>query len=181
MCADFTARSSSTVDSFELARSGRRIEGAVAMERLPRLAGFLTMPQSDLRYRIEGLLDDQAQPAADLHLEGRLNLTCQRCNAPLDFELDRTTRFRFVASEEELNSLPIEDDGVDAIVGSRHMSIYDWVEDEAILSLPLVPRHDRCSAPFQSESHSDAVDAPSPFAALLALRNGGNGGTGYGR
>ena len=82
---------------------------------------------------------------------GRLQLICQRCNAPLDFELDRTTRFRFVATEEELNALPIEDDEIEVIVGSRSMSVHDWVEDEAILSLPLVPRHGECSAPSKTE------------------------------
>ena len=63
----------------------------------------------------------------------------------------RTTRFRFVATEEELNALPIEDDEIEMIVGSRSMSVYDWIEDEAILSLPLVPRHDECSAPSKTE------------------------------
>ncbi len=77
-------------------------------------------------------------------LKGRLQLICQRCNAPLDFDLDRTTRFRFVANEEELNALPIEDDEIETIVGSGSMSVHDWIEDEAILSLPLVPRHDEC-------------------------------------
>jgi uncharacterized protein len=162
---------SPTIDSFELARSGRRIEGEVAIARLPRLAEFVTTPQGTLRYEIDGLIDDEGHPAADLHLDGRLQLTCQRCNAVLDFELNRTTRFRFVATEEELNSLPIEDDEVDAVVGSRNMSVHEWIEDEAILSLPLVPRHDECAAPLKSEDGPSAVAAPNPFAVLLGLRN----------
>jgi uncharacterized protein len=168
---------SPTIDGFELARSGRRIEGEVAIAQLPRLAEFVTTPQGDLRYEIDGLMDDEGHAAADLHLNVRLELICQRCNAPLDFELNRTTRFRFVATEEDLNSLPIEDDEADAIVGSRNMSIHDWVEDEAILSLPLVPRHDECSAPLKSEDGPSAVPAPNPFAVLLALRDDDGGTT----
>jgi uncharacterized protein len=166
---------SPTIDSFELARSGRRIEGEVAIARLPRLAEFVTAPQGDLRYEIEGLIDDEGHPAADLHLDGRLLLICQRCNAALDFELNRTTRFRFVATEEELNSLPIEDDEIDAVVGSRNMSVHEWVEDEAILSLPLVPRHETCSAPLRAHDDPSAVTAPNPFAVLLALRDDDDG------
>ena len=168
--------SSPTIDSFELARSGRRLEGEVAIAQLPRLAEFVTTQQRDLRYKINGLIDGEGHPAADLYLHGQLQLICQRCNAPLDFELDRTTRFRFVATEKDLNSLPIEDDEVDAIVGSQTMNIHDWVEDEAILSLPLVPRHDECSAPLNSEDAPNAVTAPNPFAVLLALR-GDDGST----
>ena len=166
---------SPTIDSFELARSGRRIEGEVAIARLPRLAEFVTAPQGDLRYEIEGLIDDEGHPAADLHLDGRLLLICQRCNTALDFELNRTTRFRFVATEEELNSLPIEDDEIDAVVGSRNMSVHEWVEDEAILSLPLVPRHETCSAPLRAHDDPSAVTAPNPFAVLLALRDDDDG------
>ena len=166
---------SPTIDSFELARSGRRIKGEVAIARLPRLAEFVTTAQGDLRYEIDGLIDDEGHPAADLHLNGRLRLICQRCNAALEFELNRTTRFRFVATEEELNSLPIEDDEIDAIMGSRNMSIHEWVEDEAILSLPLVPRHDECSAPLKADDGPAAVAAPNPFAVLLGLRNDDDG------
>lgn len=166
---------SPTIDSFELARSGQRIEGEVAIARLPRLADFVTTPQDDLRYEIQGLIDADGHPVADLHLDGRLKLICQRCNAALDFELNRTTRFRFVATDEELNSLPIEDDEIDAVVGSRTMSIHEWVEDEAILSLPLVPRHDECSVPLKSEDDPSPVAIPNPFAVLLALRNDDDG------
>ncbi|HYM48762.1 MAG TPA: YceD family protein [Burkholderiaceae bacterium] len=161
---------SPTIDSFEIARSRQRIEGEVAVARLPRLVEFLAAADGALRYRIDGVIDDQGHPAADLHLTGRLRLICQRCNAPFDFELDRTTRFRFVASEEELNVLPIEDDEIDAVVGSRTMNVHDWIEDEAILSLPLVPRHDECSPPLIVGSDPDSVAAPNPFAVLAGLR-----------
>lgn len=164
-----------TIDSFELSRSGRRFEGEVAVEQLPRLAEFVTTAQDRLRYEIVGLLDEDGNPAADLHLEGRLQLICQRCNGSLDFELDRTTRFRFVGTEEEMNALPIEDDEIEVIVGSRSMSVHDWVEDEAILSLPLVPRHGECSAPSKTEADLAVVTAPNPFAVLLALRDHDDG------
>jgi uncharacterized protein len=165
-----------TIDSFELARSGRRVEGEVTVAQLPRLAEFVTTAQGGLRYKIAGLIDADGYSAADLHLEGQLQLICQRCNAPLDFELDRTARFRFVATEAELNALPIENDEIEAIVGSRNMNVYDWIEDEAILSLPLVPRHGECCAPLKPENDSGAITAPNPFAVLLALRDD-DGGT----
>ena len=169
------SQSSPAIDSFELARSRRRIEGAVAIAKVPRLAEFVATAQGDVRYEIAGLIDDEGHPAADLHVAAQLKLTCQRCNTPLDFALDRTTRFRFVASEEELNALPIEDDEIDAVVGARNMSICDWVEDEVILSLPLVARHEQCSAPSASDDDSAEIATPNPFAALLALRGDEDG------
>ena len=123
-----------TIDSFELARSGRQITGELAIATLPRLVELLSAPDRILHYRISGLINDDGSPGARLHLTGTLQLVCQRCNEPLDFELDRAVEFRFVGSEEELNALPIDDDEVDAVVGSRTMNVHDWIEDEAMLS-----------------------------------------------
>ena len=171
---------SSTIDTFQLARSAQRIDGEIAIACLPRLAEYMAVLDGVLRYRIDGAIDDQGHAAADLHLQGSLHLICQRCNAPLGFELDQTTRFRFVGTEEELNSLPIEDDEIDAVVGSRALNIHDWVEDEAILSLPLVPRHDACSAPLNPQGEQRAAKPPNPFQALAGLLNEAKGNEGHG-
>ena len=167
--------SSPTIDSFELAHSGGQLEGEVAIAQLPRLADFAASTQGSLQYQISGLIDTDGFPAADLHLSAGLQLICQRCNCPLEFKLDRTTRFRFVANEEELNALPIDDDENEAIVGSQSVNVRDWIEDEAILSLPLVPRHDACSAPLGLESDPGQLATPNPFAVLLELRADADG------
>jgi len=170
---------SPTIDTFQLARSGQHIDGEIAIARLPRLLEYMAL-DGVLRYRIDGVIDDQGHAAADLHLQGSLQLVCQRCNAPLEFELDQTTRFRFVGTEQELNALPIEDDQIDAVIGSRALNIHDWVEDEAILSLPLVPRHDACSAPLNPEGEQRGAKPPNPFQALAGLLNEGKENEGHG-
>lgn len=162
---------SPTIDSFDLARSSRWIEGDVAIARLPRLLEFLASSEGALHYRIEGEVDEEGRAGAQLYLRGALSLTCQRCNAPLGLDLNRTLRFRFVATEEELNRLPLEDDEVDLMVGTRTMNVHDWIEDEAILSLPLVPRHDQCSVSPSAISDSASTAPPNPFAVLSGLRS----------
>jgi uncharacterized protein len=125
---------------------------------------------------VKGLVDADGHPAADLSLRGRLRLKCQRCNAPLEFDLERDTRFRFVHSETELEVLPLEDDAADVIVGSHAMDLATWVEDEAILSLPLVPRHESCSpVAGTSRQVEPTTDRPNPFAVLAALKRRGVG------
>lgn len=166
---------SPTIDSFELAQSGGHLEGEVAVAQLPRLADLVASTHGSVQYQISGLIDTDSFLAADLRLKARLQLICQRCNGPLEFKLDRTTRFRFVANEEELNALPIDDDENEAMVGSRSVNVRDWIEDEAILSLPLVPRHDACSAPLGLESDPGKLVAPNPFAVLLEFRADADG------
>jgi uncharacterized protein len=52
------------------------------------------------------------------------------------------------------------------------MDIAAWVEDEAILSLPLVPRHDDCHTRLPAEVASEAAERPKPFAVLADLKAG---------
>ena len=164
------------VDVFDLAACGERIEGEFELARLPRLAESLLDTDGTLRYVVKGLVDADGHPAADLSLRGRLRLECQRCNAPLEFDLERDTRFRFVHSEAELEALPLEDDEADVIAGSHAMDLAAWVEDEAILSLPLVPRHESCSpVAGRSRQVESTTDRPNPFAVLAALKGRGVG------
>ena len=111
-----------------------------------------------------------------MQLSADLVLECQRCNQELIHRLQRDAQFRFVASEEELNALPIEDDEVDVVVGTHHMDLAAWVEDEAILSLPLVPRHEDCRPAVPLTAAEEAAGAgeppPNPFAALAGLKSG---------
>lgn len=164
------------VDVYELARERRTIEGDLALADLKRLAASLLRTEGSLRYRIRGEIDERGRPGAEMHLSATLWLECQRCTQELDFPLRRDAHFRFVSSEEELNALPIDDDDVDEILGSQHMDIAAWIEDEAILSLPLVPRHDDCRPAVPLVATPEGVDGgekrPNPFAALASLKAG---------
>jgi len=169
------------LDVFELARERRTLEGEVALAELPRLAASLLKAEGGrLQYRIRGAVDERGRPGAEMSLSACLPLECQRCNRELAYSLKRDAHFRFVASEEELNALPIEEDDIDVIVGSRYLDVAAWIEDEAILSLPIVPRHDDCR-PAASVAAAPAVsngegERPNPFAVLAGLKSGPKSG-----
>lgn len=111
-------------------------------------------------------------PEIWLHLRAgtRVMLQCQRCLQPLAEALAVDRRFRFVASEEEAERLDeeLEDD---VLVLSRAFDLVALLEDELILALPLVPRHDTCPEPLPLPADDEAESpAEHPFAALAALR-----------
>jgi len=53
------------------------------------------------------------------------------------------------------------------IVGSRTMNAFDLIEDEALLALPQVPKHDVC--PDSALLDELKSEKPSPFASLKNL------------
>lgn len=166
-----------TFDAFRLARKREMLAGDAAMADLPRLAQSVLDPKTRVRYVIQGRIDAEGHPGAVMMLSGRLPLRCERCNQPVQFGLERQVPFRFVQNEQELNALPIEDDEVEEVVGSQAMDLLAWVEDEVILSLPLVPRHEDCAVPLADAPEPVNTVRPSPFAALARLKQGDGGGS----
>jgi len=114
----------------------------------------------------------ELQPWLHLHLNARLALTCQRCLGPVETALAVDRRFCFVAGENQAAALDdqMEDD---VLALTRALDLRALAEDELLLALPLVPRHEHCQLPLvagAAEARSEEGAAPNPFAALGALR-----------
>ena len=60
------------------------------------------------------------------------------------------------------------------LVLTRALDLHELVEDELILALPLVPRHDACPQPLAAPATAEEplAERPNPFAALAALKRG---------
>ncbi|WP_179402544.1 YceD family protein [Burkholderia guangdongensis] len=192
------------VDLFEFARSARQAAGAVRLSQLPRMLNEVPADAPDrdtvFTWQAEGfsqneLQDDGAdgpQPYLRLALHGHAWLECQRCLTPYEQAFDVDMTYRIVASEEEAEEFPLDDDEADVIVGSRQFDLIDLIEEELLLSLPLVPKHEVCPAVHESlvsgasgaeaEPDDESGEAegegkqPNPFAALEALKKDEDGG-----
>jgi uncharacterized protein len=116
-----------------------------------------------------------------MHLQAGADviLQCQRCLLPLTQAVHVDRHFRFVADEDTAAALDdeIEDD---VLVLSRSLDLRELVEDEMLLALPLVPRHDVCpeAVPMQFGDVEAVGEKANPFASLAILRKdkSGDGG-----
>lgn len=187
------------LDLFEFARSGRDAAGTVRVSQLPRMLNEVPAEAPDrdtaFAWQAEGstqpeLQDDGTegrQPYLRLAIRGNAWLECQRCLAPYQQAFDVEANYRIVATEEEADEFPLDEDEVEVIVGSNHFDLVELIEEELLLSLPLVPKHDVCPAIHESLASgadgADGVDSvddvpeqeveperTNPFAALGALK-----------
>lgn len=164
------------LDVFEFARANGHLARDTPLAWLPRLSASLLEQAGErsVRWTLAGSVG--ARPgggrAAWLDLEARFDapLQCMRCLEPVLLPIEVRRRFKLEHDERAVEAEPLDEDAHDAIVGSAHFDVLELLEDEALLSLPLVPRHAACSLPAGARSGEPDAAAEHPFAALAALR-----------
>ncbi len=113
------------------------------------------------------------RPQVWLHVgaQTRIQLVCQRCLQPVDARLQSQRSFQFAPDEATAAEIDAESED-DVLVLTRALNLKELVEDELILALPLVPRHDECPNPLVAPAVIDEPtdERPNPFAALAALK-----------
>jgi len=160
------------LDALNLAAAATVVERDYCLANFVRLAERLAAPGGAAHARmvfrsVDGL------PTAELQVRAPAVLICQRCLGPMRQTLESTSKLVFVVSEDA--AVPEDHE---AIAGDpRRVDIAELVEDELLLSLPLVATHgagDDCATPGPRVP-GDAVAEPSaqelrrPFAGLKEL------------
>jgi len=121
--------------------------GFLTMTDMPRLAkeassvnpgdGFVWQMET----HFENSPGSEPHQILDLALKGCLHLVCQRCLQDCAVNLDEKRRFVLVATESEADDYPLEDEEQEPLVASQHFNLLETIEDEVLLSLPLIPKH----------------------------------------
>ena len=129
-------------------------------------------------YSLQGEMRSDASGADEpwLHLSAQatLSLICQRCLAPVDEAISFERDFRFVASEA-LAEVEDEESEEDVLVLSKSFNLLELIEDELLMSTPLVPKHEVCPQPVKLQAADPefvalAQEKPNPFAMLQQLK-----------
>ncbi len=150
------------IDGLALARNAAVLEGRLGMESLPRLAQS-GCTGSVLDFVLTGEINERGKPGLKLAVHGSVRLQCQRCLGSLDLPVHLGVQLEFASSEAAIMAA---DDDIERIVAGREMSVAALVEDEVLLALPMVPRHEQCSA----AAGVGANAKPSVFQALADLK-----------
>ena len=153
------------IDGLQFARSASEMAGEIKGARLKRLVDMHCLTPG-IRFRVCGGMNEHGKPGLSIFLKGELQLTCQRCLQPLLYPLELESRLELSGSIEEIEAA---DDDVDRVLATRAMDVAELVEDETILALPMIPRHEQCEAAPELAAQTAKK---SPFDALAALKRG---------
>ena len=167
------------LDVEALAKAGVSIDGAWPVAELDRLAasavGGTATGQVAWQAQGEHRAVRGGQPQVWLHLkaETQVMLECQRCLKRVPVEVNAERAFLFVQGETTAAELDADSEE-DVLALTRALDLRALVEDELLLELPLVPRHDVCPEPLHmdDEEAPELEEKPNPFAVLASLKRG---------
>ena len=158
------------IDAFEFCRHGSRPQGVTPVADMARLKSDLADGSGEVSWSLQGGTHAHGHPQITLSVAGRVHLVCQRCLAPFAFDMQSSTRLVLGQTDGHADEIEeqLDDESIDVIVGSRECDIRDLIEDEALLALPSVPKHDVC--PDSGLLDGLKAAKPSPFAGLKDLK-----------
>jgi uncharacterized protein len=153
------------IDGLQFARAALERRGLLTIGSLPRLAQMQGSTEG-LEYRLRGGIASNGKASLGISVKGDVRLVCQRCLGLLSVPLDVEAELQLAEDPREIAQAQ---DDVDRVLASAAMDVAQLVEDEVILALPMVPRHEACLA-----TGAAPETRASPFDALAALKRRDN-------
>jgi uncharacterized protein len=175
-CREDQDFATAVIDSLKFAADEACMVGKIAVSCLSRLDDVLVSREGALDCRLTGYRrrasDGSEMFGLHLQVSGHVALRCQRCLGAVDFLCEIDSHLMLMPADVPSAEWPeeeLETDDYDAIPASREMALGALVEEEVLLALPIVPRHEECQLPVDTEAE-EKVGKPSPFAVLAGLK-----------
>lgn len=163
-------------DPFQFARKNVRLEGSIALKSMHRLnEASVTALEPDARVTLHLSTEIAGIVLLTGKIRARVMMTCQRCLKDMVLDIDRPIELALVRSEAE--AVEIQDGFETYEVSDETIFTRDLIEDELLLSLPIIPVHHdsvHCDGAMlgylgpQPEEQARAPDH-SPFKVLKDL------------
>ena len=164
------------VDPFRMAELGREFEGTMELRLMKRLVPLLRTDAGTIQIKLDFGADAAGVRFMHGLVTGELSLQCQRCMGAMRFPLHIDFRLALLRDETQLERLTEEYEPL--LVEAVPIYIADVIEDETLLAVPQIPKHDEgeCSVSIAVASdelpgtEKDTQVKPNPFAVLAKLK-----------
>ncbi|MCC7412803.1 MAG: DUF177 domain-containing protein [Gammaproteobacteria bacterium] len=153
-----------------LAESAARLRGVVALAACERLQADHGEQRGDVQVDLQFGIDAEGTRYVRGRLAATVTLTCNRCMGRYPVAIEAAPQLGIVADDDAGNALA---PGYEPLLaGPAPLRLVELVEDELLLAIPLVPRHEPedCQAAVVTDDAAPPERTRKPFAALAALR-----------
>ena len=163
------------IDPFRLAQNGLKLAGKLQVSDMKRLPAALHNDEGVVDVSMHFDVDETGTPFLRAKFSSSLTLICERCMEPMVLAVEADCLLAIVQNEHKTEGLAEQYEPW-LIDSDEPIELGSVVEDELILALPLVPRHDFACLPAEAwqsgEEKVEVEEKPiSPFAVLSALKS----------
>jgi len=170
------------IDAFAFCQHGEQRSGKLSMSELPRLRAECVLTEGEdglewtgVEWTLVGGISERLNgyPTLYLTVSATVQLLCQRCLTPFPFQIKSTANILLAKDDQAADQMDalLQDDETEVIVGSKTFDVVALIEDEALLALPLSPKHEACSMHDKNglNKGAESEKQESPFAVLKKL------------
>lgn len=163
-----------TVDAVRTAQKRLDYTGVYTADQVTRVAASVVSVDSDVKTSLSFDIDNQRLAVISGQSDVTVTLECQRCGKTFVHQVHTTYCFSPVINDEKAEALPEAYEPIE-VDSFGEVDLLAMIEDEIILSLPVVPVHEseHCEvsdADMVFGKLPAEVEKPNPFAVLASLK-----------
>lgn len=163
-----------TIDAMRTAQKRLDYVGIYPPDVVVRVAESVVSVDSDVEASLSFNIDNQRLAVITGHADVTVTLLCQRCNLPFQRHVHTTYCFSPVVNDEQAEALPEMYEPIE-VDEFGEVDLLAMIEDEIILSLPVVPVHEseHCEVSAADMVFGELppeAEKPNPFAVLASLK-----------
>ena len=143
------------VDHRKLANQAGLIEGRLPIQCFHRLGEMLVVREGDVYLRLEFGNGDFGSTRVNGLAATEACLICQNCMQQFRRQVTCDIALQVVSDESKLERMPEVDDAI--VAPDKVIPVADLVEDELILAMPMIPRHEEGQCPETDYEQEEIV------------------------
>lgn len=150
---------------WRFAAEGAHLQVTLKLATMPRLCELLLTNEGQVAVTLEGGVELKGPHYLQGYAETDVSLLCQRCMQPMRFPLQVKFRLGLIHAETEANHLSAD---YEPLLASEQHLLSDIIEDELLLALPIVAKHEPAACGETVAATPIALDPnrQQPFADL---------------
>jgi uncharacterized protein len=162
------------LDLLNLAHYGHKFVGAIMLSTFKRLESSFDASSShrDIEIDLEFGTGVDGLRFVNGTISVQFALTCQRCGKPVETTINNEVRLGIVQNIHQLGSLPENYEPL-VIELASELNLRQLVEDEILLAIPDIPRHEdgQCNIDIRYLNQALDEEKPdNPFEVLSLLK-----------
>lgn len=127
------------IEPRKFAQHGLQVAGEIPVDALQRLGAVAQSVQA-VEVSLQFGVAETKHRVVTGQYNSRVVMQCQRCLEPVELHLTGAISLAMVWSEDDAKQLPSEYEPW--VVAQDQADLYEIIEEELLLALPLVPAHD---------------------------------------